>query len=592
MRMSKLFGQTLRSAPAEAEVVSHQLLLRAGYVRPLASGIFSYLPLAYRSLKKIEAIVRDEMDAIGGQEISMPVVHPAELWKETGRWYGIGSEMGRFLDKSGRDMVLAMTHEEVVADLVRKEIQSYRQLPRLVYQIQTKWRDDPRPRAGLIRAREFTMKDSYSLDADLEGLDKQYRAHYQAYFNIFHRCGLPVVAVGADVGMMGGFMAHEYMYLTPVGEDTLLICDNCGYSANRQIARFRKPVPAAEQALPLEKIATPETKTIEALAKLLNVPEAKTAKAVFMVAAFPQGENGQPASERFVFVVIRGDMEVNETKLANAIGAKELRPARDEEIRATGAEPGYASPVGLKDVLVVVDDMIPQSPNLVAGANEAGYHLLNVNYSRDYEAQIVADIAAAREGDACPNCGHPLRTTRGVEVGNIFKLGTRFSDALGATFLDAEGLKKPVIMGSYGIGIGRLLACITEEHHDESGLTWPISVAPYHVHLVTLAVEGTEARRVADDLYTALEADEIEVLYDDRDERPGVKFNDADLIGIPLRVTIGERSLAKGGVELKHRTEKDSEIVPPGEIIGRLETELAFMHDALRESAVEVPFKG
>jgi len=485
-----------------------------------------------------------------------------------------------------------MTHEEVVADLVRKEIQSYRQLPRLVYQIQTKWRDDPRPRAGLIRAREFTMKDSYSLDADLEGLDKQYRAHYQAYFNIFHRCGLPAVAVGADVGMMGGFMAHEYMYLTPIGEDTLLNCDNCGYSANRQIARFRKPVPVAEEALTMQKVATPETKTIEALAKLLNVPEAKTAKAVFMVASHPAKEQGQPDTEQFVFVVIRGDMEVNETKLANAVGAKELRPAREEEIRATGAEPGYASPVGLEDVLIVVDDLIPQSPNLVAGANEVGYHLLNVNYGRDYVAHIVADIAAAGEGDACPICGHALRTTRGVEVGNIFKLGTRFSDALGATFLDAAGAQKPVIMGSYGIGIGRLLACIAEEHHDDAGLKWPISVAPYHVHLITLADEGTEARRIADDLYTALEADDIEVLYDDRDERPGVKFNDADLIGIPLRVTVGERSLAKGGVELKHRDQKDSELVPPGEIIGRLETELAFMRDALRESAVEVPFNG
>jgi len=593
MRMSQLFGQTLRSVPAEAEIVSHQLLLRAGFIRQLAAGIFSYLPLAYRSLKKIEGIIREEMNAIGGQEISMPVVHPAELWKESGRWYGIGSEMGRFLDKSDRDMVLAMTHEEVVADLVRRDIQSYRQLPRLVYQIQTKWRDDPRPRAGLIRAREFTMKDSYSLDADWDGLDKQYRAHYQAYFNIYHRCGLPVVAVKADVGMMGGLLAHEYMYLTPIGEDTLLKCDNCGYSANRQIARFKKPASVAEAPLPIQKVATPETKTIEALARLLNVPEAKTAKAVFMVALLPSGDTAalaQAFAERFVFAVVRGDMDLNETKLTNALKAKELRPAREEEIRAVGAEPGYASPVALNDVLVVVDDVIPQSPNLVAGANEVGYHLLNVNYGRDYGATIVADIAAAGEGDACPNCAQPMRTTRGVEVGNIFKLGTRYTEALGATFLDAAGTQKPVIMGSYGIGVGRLLACIAEEHHDEHGLKWPISVAPYHVHLITLGDEGTEVRRTADDLYAALQADDIEVLYDDRDERPGVKFNDADLIGIPLRVTVSERALAQGGVELKYRSEKDKVIVPREEIIGRLESALAFMRDALRDSAVEVPF--
>src|SRR5260221_3652930 len=576
MRMSKLFGQTLRSEHAEAEVVSHQLLLRAGYVRPLASGIFSYLPLAYRSLKKIEAIVRDEMDAIGGQEISMPVVHPAELWKETGRWYGIGSEMGRFLDKSGRDMVLAMTHEEVVADLVRKEIQSYRQLPRLVYQIQTKWRDDPRPRAGLIRAREFTMKDSYSLDADWEGLDKQYRAHYQAYFNIFHRCGLPVIAVGSDVGMMGGSLAHEFMYLTVIGEDTLLICDHCGYAANRQIAKFRKPAVKTEVALSMEKVSTPGSKTIADLAKFLNVPEAKTAKAVFMVASGAEGEH-----ERFIFAVVRGDMDVNETKLANALKARELRPATEQEIRAVGAEPGYASPVGLENVVVVVDEVIPESPNLVAGANEAEYHLLNVNYGRDYSAEIVADIAAAREGDPCPNCGNPMRTSRGVEGGNIFKLGTRYSDALGCLFLDKDGTSKPVIMGSSGIGMGRLLACVAEEHYDDQGLKWPISVAPFQVHLVALGDEGTEARKTADQLYESLKADEIEVLYDDRDQRAGVKFNDADLIGLPIRITVSERSLAKDGVEFKLRTEKDVEIVPLTDIGLRVESAIAFLRESI-----------
>ena len=401
MRMSQLFGQTLREAPTEAEVDSHKLLVRAAFIRQLGAGLFSYLLLAKRSITKIEDIMRDEINAIGGQELSMPVVHPADLWKETGRWYQIGSEMGRFLDKSNHDMVLAMTHEEIVADLVRREVQSYRQLPMLVYHIQTKWRDDPRPRAGLIRAREFTMLDSYSLDPDDEALDKQYRAHYQAYFNIFNRCGLPTIAVGADVGMMGGSLAHEYMYLTPIGEDTLLLCDHCGYAANRQIAHFRKPAVAAEEPLPLEKVATPHVATIEALANFLKVPTARTAKAVFMVATLPEGE-GQV--ERFVFALVRGDMEVNETKLANALQAKELRPAREEEIRAIGAVPGYASPLGLdpNQVLIVVDDAIPQSPNLVGGANEAGYHMLNTNYGRDFTASLVTDIGRSRRGRCLP----------------------------------------------------------------------------------------------------------------------------------------------------------------------------------------------
>jgi prolyl-tRNA synthetase len=402
MKMSRLFSQTLREAPADAEVASHQLLVRAGFIRPLAAGVFSYLPLARRSLKKIEAILREEIEAIGGQEITMPIVNPADIWRETGRWYQIGAEMGRFVDRRGRDMALAMTHEEVVADLVRHEIRSYQQLPQLVYHIQTKWRDDPRPRAGLIRVREFTMKDSYSLDSSWEGLDKQYRAHYQAYFNIFHRCGLDVTAVASDTGMMGGQMAHEYMYLTPIGEDTLLLCDACHYAANRQIARFRKLPAQNETLLPIEKVATPECKTIEELANFLGVAKARTAKAVFMVATLSEGEKD---IDRFIFAIIRGDMEVNETKLANALKAKELRPAREDEIRATGAEPGYASPVGIGKAgetgigekgLIVVDDMIPLSPNLVAGANEAGFHLRNVNYERDFTANLVADFSPRR----------------------------------------------------------------------------------------------------------------------------------------------------------------------------------------------------
>ena len=351
--------------------------------------------------------MREEIDAIGGQEVTMPVVHPADLWKESKRWYKIDAELARLKDRNSRDMVLALTHEEVVADLARHEIQSYRQLPALIYHIQTKFRDDPRPRAGLIRVREFTMKDSYSLDADWDGLDRQYRAHYQAYFNIFHRADLPVIAVKADVGVMGGKLAQEFMYLTPYGEDTLLLCDHCGYSSNRQIARFRKSIPPAEAALPLEKVATPDCKTIQELAEFLGIPTSRTAKAVFLVATIPQGVKSET---KFIFALLRGDMEVNETKLSTVLKARELRPATEEEIKQIGAVPGYASPVGLKDVLVVVDDLIPQSPNLVSGANEDGYHLRNVNYGRDYRADIVADIAAAQDGDACPTCGNPLHS--------------------------------------------------------------------------------------------------------------------------------------------------------------------------------------
>ncbi len=577
MRLSHLFGETLREAPADAEFISHQLLVRAGYIRQLGTGIFSYLPLARRVMDKIEDIMREEMNAIGGQEMTMPVVHPAEVWKETGRWYQIGSEMGRMKDSTGRDMVLAMTHEEVVTDLVRDIIHSYRQLPALIYHIQTKWRDEPRSRGGLIRVREFTMKDSYSLDRDWEGLDKQYWAHYRAYFNIFNRCDLPTIAVESDVGMMGGKQAHEFMYLTPIGEDTLVICDACGYTANRQVATFRKPEPEAEEPQPLEKVATPDTKTIEDLANFLGIPQSKTAKAVFMVATITEGEEDV---QTFVFAVVRGDMDLNETKLANAVKAKELRPAHEEEIRAIGAEPGYGSPIGIQreNVIVVVDDLVTKSSNLVAGANEEGYHFLNVNYGRDFTADIVADIVAAADGYACPECGAALRTVRGVEVGNIFKLGTRYSAAMGALFQDKDGTRKPVIMGSYGIGVGRLMASVVEEHHDEYGIIWPITIAPYQVHIVALK-GGFE---VAEQLYQALQDAGVEVLYDDRTEpSPGEKFNDADLIGVPLRLTVGGRSLKKGGVELKRRAEREIALVPVDEVVDRVKAEIEAMTEAI-----------
>ncbi len=595
MKMSMLFSQTLREAPTDAEMPSHKLLIRAGFIRQLAAGIYTAMPLAKRSITKIENIMRDEINAIGGQEMTMPVVHPAEVWQETERWYQIGSEMGRFKDKHDRDMVLAMTHEEVVADLTRKEIHSYRQLPVLIYHLQTKWRDDPRPRAGLIRVREFTMKDSYSLDADWEGLDKQYRAHYQAYFDIFRRCGIEVIAVKSDVGMMGGKMAHEYMYLTPYGEDTLLLCDSCGYSANRQVATFRKTALPEEAPLPLEKVATPDCKTITELAEFLNIPEAKTAKAVFMVADIPEGEI---SIQKFVFAIVRGDMDINETKLMNALKASELRPATEEEIVAIGAVPGYASPIGLPEsndylpVVTVVDDLLPQSPNLVAGANDAGHHMLNTNLGRDYRADLVTDLAAAREGDGCPECGGAFHEVRGVEVGNIFKLGTRYSDSMGCTFQDKDGKEKPVIMGSYGIGSGRLLASVAEEHNDEYGLIWPISVAPYQVHLVLLASKKDDGViDAAQELYHELTAAGIEVLFDDRDESPGVKFNDADLIGIPLRITVGTRGLKDGQIELKHRNAKEKHMIPLEGAVAEIQAEITKLFADIQATLIEMPFE-
>ncbi len=575
MRMTQLFSQTLRETPSAAEMTSHRLLLRAGFIRQLGAGIFTYLPLAKRSLAKIENILRQEINAIGGQEIMMPAVHPAEIWQQTGRWYQIGSEMGRFKDKNGHDMVLSMTHEEVIASLIRNEIHSYRQLPQLLYHIQTKWRDDPRPRAGLIRAREFTMKDSYSLDLDQAGLDTQYEAHYQGYLKIFQRCSLPVTVVKSDTGMMGGKVAHEFMYLSPVGEDTLMICDQCGYSANRQIAVNQKHPVTDSHILQLEKVATPGCKTINELADYLSVPMHQTAKAVFMVATIVQDNE---RTEKFAFVIVRGDMDVNETKLAAQLHAVDLRPATESEIREVGAVPGYASPVGLSNVSVIVDDIIPNSTNLVSGANIEGFHFRNVNYGRDYQADIVADITLAKDGDECVECGHPLRSVRGIEVGNIFKLGTWISEAMGCFYLDRVGNSHPIVMGSYGIGIGRLLACIAEEHNDEHGLIWPFSVSPFHIHLVVLPSKAennlSSSSSVAESVYQQLNEAHLECLFDDREESPGIKFNDADLIGIPIRLTMSDRSLKNGGIEYKRRDQAEKTIIPVENILPVLMAEI------------------
>ncbi len=563
MRMSRLFGTTLREAPASAETPGYQLLVRGGFVRQLAQGIYCYLPLAWRVMQKIERILREEMDAAGGVELSMPMVHPAEVWKRSGRYDKIGPELVRFSDRRDRPLVLAFTHEEIVAFLAATEIQSWRQLPKLVYHIQLKFRDDPRPRAGLIRVREFTMKDAYTLDRDEAGLDRQYTRVHEAYLKIFERCSLPVLPVAADVGMMGGSEAHEFMYLNPIGEDTIVLCDTCGYAQNRQIARAARPGSNVdEEQLELEAVETPGASTIETLTQFLGIPPERTAKVVFMAT-----DDG-----RFVVAVLRGDMQLNETKLANAVQASELRPMTPEEIASIGCVPGYASPIGIGDrAIVVVDEIAASSRNLVAGANEEGRHLRNVNVGRDYPPDVVVDLAAVEEGQRCVNCGSPLRTARGVEVGNIFKLGTRYSPALGATYVTEDGTEQPIVMGSYGIGVGRLFACVAEEHRDERGLVWPAALAPFDVHLCALGDEGIAASA---EVAAALERAGLDVLVDDRGERAGVQFNDAELIGCPIQLTISKRSLDAGGVEAKRRSAREATIVGVGAVAEWVRTEL------------------
>jgi len=562
MRLSKLFFTSLRDHPADAEMASHKLLVRAGYVRQLGAGIYSLLPLGFRVSQRIEQVIREEMNAIGGQEMEMPVVHPADLWRETGRYAKIGPEMVRFKDRSGRDMVLAMTHEEVVADLLRDLVKSYRQLPAIVYHFQTKFRDEPRSRGGLIRVREFVMKDSYSLDADAAGLDHAYDLHYAAYVKIFGRLGLETVAVGADVGIMGGSLAHEFMALNDAGEDTLVICESCGYAANQQIAPLGAPDPPPEELRPTEEVATPEAPTIASLAALLGVGTDRTAKATFFVTG----------DGRLITAIVRGDFEVNETKLSNAVKSiGGLRPAQTEEIKAAGMEPGYASPIGAHDTTVVMDELAARSPNLVAGANRHGYHLLNVNSGRDFTPDLVTDLANARAGDACPNCGSPVVLRQGIEVGNIFKLGTDFTRALGSTYLAEDGSRNLVVMGSYGIGLGRAMACIVEAHHDDKGIAWPASVAPYPAHLVALGASRDPAvGEAAEGLYRRLTDAGIELLYDDRDESPGVKLTDAELLGMPRILTISPRSLAAGGVEVTERATGERSVRPIAEVEAEL----------------------
>jgi prolyl-tRNA synthetase len=563
-----MFGRTLRQAPAEAETENHKLLLRAGLVGQLAAGIYAYLPLGWKVAERIQQIIREEMDAAGGQELQMNVLQPADLWEESGR-LSTFSGLYTFQDRRERWMVLGPTHEEQVTDLVRKNVQSYRDLPRMLYQIQTKLRDEPRPRGGLVRVREFIMKDLYSFDADWDGLDRSYDAMVTAYENVFRRCGVPVVAVHADSGAIGGKDSQEFLFLTDIGEDTALLCSNCGYAANAEKADFRKPPAALEDPLPLHEIATPGQKTIDDLARFTGQPRERMLKAVFY-----------SADNRPVFVAIRGDLDVNEIKLKNLLKAVELELMNDDEVRLRGLVAGSASPVGLKErhpeIRVVADDTGVTSPNLIAGANKPDVHFGNVNHGRDWQADIVADIALAKEGAGCPRCGEPLAERRGIEMGHVFKLGTVYSEAMAATYLDAEGQEQPIIMGCYGMGVERLLAAAIEANRDERGIIWPDELAPYRVHLVGLNLDRAEVHEAADRLYRDLTARRIPVLFDDRPESAGVKFNDADLLGMPWRVTISPRTLEKGSIELKARPEKESTLVPLEQalstIAGRLTT--------------------
>jgi len=559
MRISKLFGKTQRETPAEAETASHQLLLRAGMIHQVAAGIYSYLPLGWRVLKKIASIIRDEMDKASGQELMMPVLQPIELWQKTGRDQAFGKGLFTLTDRRERKLALGPTHEEVITELVKYNVQSYRDLPRLLYQIQAKFRDEPRPRAGLIRIREFVMKDLYSFDTDEEGLDQSYAKMLKAYKNIYDRCGLPSLLVEADSGAIGGKESHEFMVITEGGEDEIIYCDKCQYAANAEKAESKKGKIETAKPLPREEVATPGASTIEQVAKFLKIPKSHTLKAVFYI-----------AEGRLVFVVIRGDIEVNEVKLKNALACAELRLATEAEVIKAGIVAGAASPIGIKGIKIIADDSITLGTNFVAGANKPETHLRNVNYPRDFKADLVVDIAQARAGEGCPKCGSKLLSTRGIEVGHVFKLGTFLSEKLGALFVDQGGVSHSIIMGCYGIGLDRLLAAAIEQNHDDNGIIWPMSIAPYHIYLCPLYLENQKVEATAEKLYAELEAQGLEVLFDDRRESPGVKFNDADLLGIPIRVTISPRTLEKNSVEIKRRSEKEAELVPLKGIAGKL----------------------
>jgi prolyl-tRNA synthetase len=551
MHISKLFGKTQKETPAEAETTSHRLLLRAGMIHQVAAGVYAYLPLGWRVFQKIVGIIRDEMNKAGGQELMMPVLQPLELWQETGRDKAFGRGLFTLTDRRERRLVLGPTHEEVITLLASRNVQSYRDLPLLLYQIQTKFRDEPRPRGGLIRVREFSMKDLYSFDTDEEGLDQSYKRMLQAYQNIYTRCGLSSLLVEADSGAIGGKDSHEFMVVAEDGEDEVIYCEKCGYAANVEKAQSAKGKVGGGEPLSKEEVATPGAGSIEEVAEFFKIPASHTLKAVFYI-----------ADGKMVFVVIRGDIDVNEIKLKNALGGTDLRLATEDEVIQAGIVAGAASPVGIAGFRVIADDSVTSGTNFVAGANKPETHLKNVNYPRDFKADLVADIAQARAGEECPQCGGKLSSTHGIEVGHVFKLGTFLSEKLGALFIDAEGASRPIVMGCYGIGLDRLLAAAIEVNHDDKGIIWPLSIAPYHIYLCALHTEDPKVAAAAEKVYNDLEAQGIEVLFDDRNESPGVKFNDADLLGIPFRVTVSPRTLDKNSAEIKRRSEKESQLVP------------------------------
>jgi prolyl-tRNA synthetase len=558
--MSRLFSKTLRNAPSDADTPNHQLMLRAGLVQQLAAGIYSYLPVGQRVMRKIEQIIREEMDRADGQEVVMPALQPAELWEASGRAKTMNDVLFHLKDRRDRDYVIGPTHEEVVVDLFKKQVQSYRDMPLMIYQIQTKARDEARPRGGLMRVREFTMKDAYSFDTDWDALDDSYKAARSAYVRIFERCGVPAIPVEADSGAIGGKDSEEFIFLTEIGEDTVLRCAGCGYAANAEKADHKKAEFETEEPLPLEEIATPGQKTIDDLVSFLGVPHARTLKAVFYEA------DGAP-----VFVAIRGDLEVNEAKLRNALKVPEIALLDDDGVKKHGLVAGSASPVGLKDMKIVADDSVPVSHNLVAGANKRDVHYRNVNYGRDWTAAIVTDISLAQEGNVCARCGGTLEAKRGMEMGHVFKLGTVYTERLAATFTDEAGELKPAVMGCYGIGVGRVFAGAIEANHDERGIIWPPELAPYAVHLVGLGFDKPGVRESAEQVYQQLQDAHIDVLFDDREEgSAGVKFNDADLLGMPVRVTVSPRSIENGGAEIKRRTEKDARIVALGDVASQV----------------------
>ncbi|WP_457755761.1 proline--tRNA ligase [Thermodesulfatator indicus] len=561
MRLSRYFIPTLREDPAEAEVISHKLLLRAGMIRRVASGIYTFLPLGLRVLRKVENIVREEMNRAGALEVLLPLVQPGELWQETGRWDKFGKELLRFKDRKEHDFCLGPTHEEVITDLVRGEVRSYRQLPLILYQIATKFRDEIRPRFGLMRGREFIMKDAYSFDADEKGLDKSYWLMYEAYERTFKRCGLKFRAVLADTGAIGGSESHEFMVLADTGEDVIATCPACGYAANLEMAEAKREFSYPDEPeKPLEKVATPEAKRVEEVTAFLGVPPEKLVKTLIYVV------DGQPHA-----VLIRGDHELNEIKLRKALGAEELEMADPETVeKLTGAPVGFAGPVRISGVKIIADKAIWGLKNFIVGANEADAHYVNVNYPRDFEIEAFFDLRNVTEGDLCPKCGKPLELVRGIEVGHVFKLGTKYSEAMGATFLDAEGKERPFVMGCYGIGVSRTMAAAIEQNHDENGIIWPISIAPFQVILLTLNPKSTTLMEFSEKLYKELEAQGLEVLWDERDERPGVKFKDADLIGIPYQLVIGKTFEKEGKLEIKERATGEKKLLSEEEALNFL----------------------